>query len=134
MGESNRAVRGDLKIGDFVIMNDLDRPEAAMIAKIIRFDSEERGVVAVAKYICNKTARSYGLRTNCRQLITSTTPTKIEDFGVYAVFANHHVGVFKGEMYENPIAKYKDGSQRKWQGTFDENGCEYLHIRTDFWE
>lgn len=94
-----------LKRGDYVIMNDVDCPEARLVAVLTRYD-DTKGVWH-ALYLATYTnmAAPYGTR-----------PTPLADFGMAVEWEwNEYRVVPTGEPC---TATYRDGKPRQWQDRF----------------
>lgn len=94
--------------GTYVIMNDVDCPEARLVAVLTRYD-DQKGIWH-ALYLATYTnmAAPYG-----RQ------PTPLSDFGVTIEWKwDEYRAVPNG----NPcVAKYRDGKPRQWQDRFGDD-------------
>lgn len=97
-----------LKRGDYVIMNDVDCPEARLVAVLTRYD-DKRGIwhaLYLAKFT-NMTA-PYG-----------PLPTLLSAFGQRVEWKwNEYRVVASGTA---TTATYRDGKPRKWQDRFGED-------------
>lgn len=94
--------------GTYVIMNDVDAPEARLVAVLTRYD-DVKGIWH-ALYLASYTnmAAPYGTR-----------PTPLSDFGQKVEWRwDEYRVVSSGEPC---TAKYRDGAPRQWQDRFGEN-------------
>lgn len=101
--------------GTHVIMNDVDCPEARLVAVLTRYDDKEG--IWHALYLSETTNMTapHGLQ-----------PTPISDFGKRVEWA-FELGEYRVVDDGGPcIAAYKDGSARKWQ---DRSGREWWKAR-----
>lgn len=102
-----------IKIGDYVIMNDADKPCTRLIAQIIELP--EGKDFARGQYICKKV----NIREPCGRL---SDVTLISDFGVEMAFSSDMVST---EQVRPSVATYRDGEPRDWQPG-DENPYQKL--------
>ena len=99
--------KSKVKVGDFIIINEFDRPCTRLVAVI----QEMYAHSVVAKYITCGT----GVKTCCAAI---EDVTKVEDFGVKLELSHAYV---TGYPVAPTKAKYKkDGSPRHWQPEHDE--------------
>lgn len=95
-----------LKRGQLVIMNDIDCPEAKLVAVLTRFD-DKKGIWH-ARYLAKATSR-----TKCYSSGALGGPTPLADFGVRVEFSGEFFAVVPTG---NPsVATYRDGKPRTWQ-------------------
>lgn len=92
--------------GQLVIMNDIDCPEAKLVAVLTRFD-DKKGIWH-ARYLAKATSR-----TKCYSSGALGGPTPIDDFGVMIEFVGDHFRAVPSGKPSN--AKYRDGKPRSWQ-------------------
>jgi len=93
----------NIKVGDYVIMNNTDKPCTRLIAQVIELPEGKDFVRG--RYICKNTNMRYpqgGL----------SDATLVSDFGVELFFAN---GRISSEQVNPSVAKYRDGRPREWQ-------------------
>lgn len=92
--------------GQLVIMNDIDCPEAKLVAVLTRFD-DKKGIWH-ARYLAKATSR-----TKCYSSGALGGPTPLDDFGVAVEFVGEF---FRAVPTGKPsVAKYRDGVPRSWQ-------------------
>ena len=109
-----------IKRGDFVIVNEFDRPTSELVAVVTRIEVG----LADCRYLSAK-ASQRGAMT-----FPVDEPTKIEDFGVY-------VGLNDYEYSVSPLpiectkfkAAYRDGIPRQWQ----QDGCAVTQPLAPMW-
>lgn len=95
---------GGLTRGTYVIMNDIDRPAAMLVAVLTRYD-DKRGIWH-ALYLAKATnmAAPYG-----------PAPTPIERFARRVEWMEGHEAFRIVSMQVEARAKYRDGRSRQWQ-------------------
>lgn len=104
-----------LKRGTYVIINDVDCPEARLVAVLTRYDDIEG--VWHALYLSEDTNM-----TSPRGL----QPTPISDFGKRVEWT-YELGEYRVVDDGSPcIATYRDGDPRQWQ---DRSGREWFKAR-----
>lgn len=91
--------------GQLVIMNDIDCPEAKLVAVLTRFD-DKKGVWH-ARYLAKATSR-----TKCYSSGALGGPTPLADFGVQVEFVGEF---FRAVQTTLSVATYRDGKPRSWQ-------------------
>lgn len=94
-----------IKVGDYVIMNNSDKPCTRLIAQVIELP-EGKDFVG-GRYICKGTNMRYPYGR-------LSEATLVSSFGVELFFANGRVS----SEQVNPdrcVAKYRDGRPREWQ-------------------
>lgn len=93
----------EIKIGDYVIMNDADKPCTRLIAVVTQVDAEKERVNA--RYICERVnmREPYGWLGGV---------TLVSDFGVEMTFNGDTVST---EQLRPSVATYRDGKLREWQ-------------------
>ena len=92
-----------IKINDLVIINEFDRPCTRLIAIVSEIGSD----YILADYICKDTSMG-----QCDE--QPSRVTKIEDFGM-KIDIDMDQGAVQVIQVGPSIAKYSDGSIRKWQ-------------------
>lgn len=93
----------EIKIGDYVIMNDADKPCTRLIAQVTELPEGKDFVRA--RYICE--------RTNMREPYGRLSrATLVSDFGVEITFDGDTVTT---EQVRPSVATYPDGKSREWQ-------------------
>ena len=92
-----------IKVGDYVIMNDCDKPCTRLIAIVTKVDTEKERVNA--RYICKRVnmREPYGWLGGV---------TLVSDFGVEMAFNGDTVST---KQVRPSIATYRDGKPRNWQ-------------------
>lgn len=92
-----------ISIGDYVIMNDTEKPCTRLIAQVTKL-SEGQDFVC-ARYICERVImrKPYGRLSNA---------TLISDFGVEIIFDGDTVTT---KQVRPSAATYRDGKPRNWQ-------------------
>ncbi len=103
-----------IKIGDYVIINDADKPCTRLIAKAILVEPE-RGFIR-ARYICEQT----NMR-ECQGRLSNAT--LVSDFGVDLAFEGNTVTATQPRP---SVARYPDGEPRDWQPS-GENPTQTLY-------
>jgi len=98
----------DLKIGDFVILNYSECPEADNISLVLDIKKENM----VTRYISEK-MKGWGKLTQER-----IRGTKIEDFGVSLQTIGDSFDVIQVYKNKDSTAEYEDGRRRHWQGKY----------------
>ena len=120
----------ELKKGDLVIINEVDRPDAQHICKIIKITKNQEGEYEIiATYIFEDTVHRFGRKRFCsaiRKTLTSHTPTPISHFGVDITMVNYPD--VRVEVKHPSIAQYDDGGPRQWQG----KDSQVLQLRSDY--
>jgi len=92
-----------IKVGDYVIMNDTDKPCTRLIAVVTQIDAEKERVNA--RYICE--------RVNMREPYGRLGGvTLVGDFGIEMTFNGDTVST---EQVRPSVATYRDGKPREWQ-------------------
>lgn len=92
-----------ISIGDYVIMNDADKPCTRLIAQVAELP--EGKDFLRARYICE--------RTNMREPYGRLSgATLVSDFGVEMTFEGDTVTT---EQVRPSVATYRDGRPREWQ-------------------
>jgi len=93
----------EIQIGDYVIMNDCDKPCTRLIAVVTKVDAEKERVWA--RYICERVnmREPYGWLGGV---------TRVSDFGVEIAFNGDMVST---EQVRPSVATYRDGKPREWQ-------------------
>ena len=107
-------IMNDIKIGDFVIINDADRPCARLIAQVYKVD----GWLMKAKYLSKHTGTK-----KCWSRAGGTT--LVSDFGVNIIF-NENGTHYTADQVDESKAKYLDGRPREWQ---PEDTCSTQPLR-----
>lgn len=93
-----------IQLGDYVIMNDADKPCTRLIAQVIELP-EGRDFVR-GRYICE--------RTNMREPYGRLSgATLVSDFGVELTFNTDDT--VTSEQVRPSVATYSDGKPRQWQ-------------------
>lgn len=95
-----------LKRGELVIMNDVDCPEAKLVAVLTRFD--DKTGVWHARYLAKATAR-----TKCWSSGNLGGPTPISDFGKSIEWDKNRFRII--DTGAPTKAAYRDGKPRQWQ-------------------
>ena len=92
-----------ISIGDYVIMNDADKPCTRLIAQVTELPEGKDFVRA--RYICERTSmrEPYGRLSGA---------TLVSDFGVEITFEGDTVTT---EQVRASVATYRDGKPRNWQ-------------------
>lgn len=105
-----------INIGDYVIMNDCDKPCTRLIAVVTGIDPEKERVNA--RYICERVnmREPYGWLGGV---------TLVSDFGVEMIFNGDTVST---EQVRPSVATYRDGKPREWQPS-GENPEQKLHSK-----
>lgn len=95
-----------MKIGDYIIVNECDRPWTRNINKITQIDVDSG--IFHSQYICQDTmVEKYVGRL--------TAATLVNDFGVKIIFEDDSIGT---QIIALSMAKYSDGRTRKWQDSY----------------
>lgn len=92
-----------IKVGDYVIMNNSDKPCTRLIAQVIELPEGKDFVRG--RYICKGTNMRYPQGR-------LSEATLVSDFGVELFFANGRVS---SEQLRPSAATYRDGKPREWQ-------------------
>lgn len=92
-----------IQIGDYVIMNEADKPCTRLIAEVIELSNDQNFVRG--RYICKNTnmREPYGKLSDV---------TLVSSFGVEMFFNEEMVGT---EQVRPSVAKYQNGAPREWQ-------------------
>lgn len=106
-----------LKRGDVVIINDVDAPEAKMLAVLTKYDADAGAWHA--RYLTTAT-RNWKCGT------ANWTPTKVEDFGMRLEWRGDEFRVVPNGA--PCVATYDDGVPRRWQ---DYSGREWWTTRPE---
>ncbi len=88
-------------IGEYVIINELDKPCTRLIAQVERIDAEK----VIARYVTNGTRM-----THCSAHISEVTP--VWKFGVMFEIKGGYISA--GQITPSK-ATYRDGKPRNWQ-------------------
>lgn len=92
-----------ISVGDYIIINDADKPCTRLIALVTEANQEKDFVRA--QYICE--------RVNMRECQGRLSNARlVSDFGVEIIFNDHTVYT---EQVRPSIATYPDGEPRNWQ-------------------
>lgn len=103
-----------IQIGDYVIINNTDKPCTRLIAVVLDIDIAKDRVRA--RYICD--------RVNMREPYGRLSEaTLVSDFGVEMTFDGNNVTT---AQVRPSIATYRDGKPRAWQPS-GENPCQKLY-------
>jgi len=109
-----------IKQRDFVIVNEVDRPCAGLVAVVtaVNEDSVE------CEYI------SADLSHNGSMAFPKDVPAKVEDFGMM-VLAQQFQYIVGEHPTNESVARYKDGKLRLWQ---EEYGGAVQPLKEKFWK
>ena len=103
----------NIEVGDYVIVNDIDRPCEKLIAKVIqvKLDDKNKKIYA-SRYINARVSKEY------KNKILTCTPTKVESFGQKVeIFTDIQKYRVTEDHLQEKIATYADGKLREWQGS-----------------
>jgi len=116
-----------LQVGDLVIADDFDKPEAKNICVVVEVN--QRKSFTRLKYISEDVANRYDHNHYLIFPFSAVQPTKVKDFGVDVETNRTLVIVTNADRFTTAI--YDDGRARDWQG-FDSSGIDIARLRKDF--
>lgn len=101
-------MKTEIKIGDYVILNDFDKPCLRLVAKVTGIDYEENWLNA--EYICEQTSmKEVGTFINYAW--------NVKDFGIELSFDEE--GFVSYNRVGESIVTYMNHAPRKWQNEYE---------------
>jgi sporulation protein YlmC with PRC-barrel domain len=105
-----------VKIGDYVIINDFDKPCTRLIAEVERFEGE----TVIARYVTTGTRM-----THCSAHVSQVTP--VWKFGVMFELKKGHI---TAAQISPSKATYRDGKPRNWQPQGEASRVRLRRVKT----